>query len=81
MYWADTGSIGGGVKFDPDSTRWCLCLYEAPMPGPRDLAITLSPFRRPTIETAPVDAKAACLYPNNARALLRGRRAAASTTA
>jgi branched-chain amino acid aminotransferase len=68
MYWADVG-LGGGVKFDPESTRWCLCLYEAPLPGARDLAITLSPFRRPTIETAPVDAKAGCLYPNNARAL------------
>jgi branched-chain amino acid aminotransferase len=70
MYWADTGMIGGGVMFDPASTRWCLCLYEAPLPGPRKLDITLSPFRRPTIETAPVDAKAGCLYPNNARALL-----------
>ena len=59
---------GGGVKFDPDTTCWCLCLYEAPLPGPRKLAITLSP-RRPTLETAPVDAKAGCLYPNNARAL------------
>lgn len=68
MYWADAGQ-GGGVKFDPESTRWCLCLYEAPMPGAREIAITLSPFRRPTIETAPVDAKAGCLYPNNARAL------------
>jgi branched-chain amino acid aminotransferase len=70
MYWADTGLIGGGVMFDPASTRWCLCLYEAPMPGPRQLGITLSPYRRPTIDTAPVDAKAGCLYPNNARALL-----------
>ena len=69
MYWADAGKTGGGVMFDPESTRWCLCLYEAPMPGPRQIAITLSPFRRPTIETAPVDAKAGCLYPNNARAL------------
>ena len=69
MYWADAGMAGGGVMFNPDSTRWCLCLYEAPMPGPRQIAITLSPFRRPTIETAPVDAKAACLYPNAARAL------------
>jgi branched-chain amino acid aminotransferase len=69
MYWAESG-LGGGVKFDPESTRWCLCLYEAPMPGARDLAITLSPFRRPTLETAPVDAKAACLYPNNSRALI-----------
>jgi branched-chain amino acid aminotransferase len=69
MYWADAGLAGGGVMFNPASTRWCLCLYEAPMPGPRPIAITLSPFRRPTLETAPVDAKAACLYPNAARAL------------
>ena len=69
MYWPDTGAVGGGVRFDPDTTCWCLCLYEAPMPGPRNLAITLSPQRRPTIETAPVDVKAGCLYPNNARAL------------
>ena len=69
MYWADTGAAGGGVMFNPDSTCWCLCLYEAPMPGPRQIAITLSPYRRPTLETAPVDAKAACLYPNAARAL------------
>ena len=70
MYWADSSSPGGGVKFEPASTRWCLCLYEAPMPGDRTIAITLSPFRRPTIECAPVDAKAGCLYPNNARALI-----------
>ena len=69
MYWPDTGAVGGGVKFDPETTCWCLCLYEAPLPGARSLAITLSPFRRPTIETAPVDVKAGCLYPNNARAL------------
>ena len=69
MYWADTGA-GGGVKFDPDSTRWCLCLYEAAMPEPSGAAITLSPHRRPTMETAPVAAKASCLYPNNGHALL-----------
>ena len=39
------------------------------MPEPSNLSITLSPFRRPTRDTAPVDAKAGCLYPNNARAL------------
>ena len=69
MYWADTGA-GGGVKFDPDSTRWCLCIYEAAMPEPKGAAITLSPHRRPTMETAPVAAKASCLYPNNGHALL-----------
>jgi len=31
--------------------------------------VTLSPYRRPTIDTMPVDAKAGCLYPSNARAL------------
>jgi branched-chain amino acid aminotransferase len=69
MYWAQHGS-GGGVLFDPDTTNWCLCIYEAPMPVTSGSAITLSPFRRPTMETAPVDAKAACLYPNNSRALI-----------
>jgi branched-chain amino acid aminotransferase len=69
MYWAENGS-GGGVLFDPETTNWCLCIYEAPMPPPAGIAITLSPFRRPTMECAPVDAKAACLYPNNSRAMI-----------
>jgi len=54
---------------DPESTRWCLSIYEAPMRTSRGFSVTLSPFRRPTIETMPVDAKAGCLYPNNSRAL------------
>ena len=69
MYWAEHGGIGAGVTTDPESTRWCLCLYEAAMPQPSGMSITLSPFRRPTIECMPVDAKAGCLYPNNARAI------------
>ncbi len=69
MYWADQG-FGGGVKFDPETTRWCLTLYEAPMPEPSGVSITLSPYRKPTLETAPVESKAGCLYPNNARALV-----------
>jgi branched-chain amino acid aminotransferase len=70
MYWADAGAAGGGVRFDPESTRWCLCVYESPMPAPKGIEATLSPFRRPTLETAPVDAKAGCLYPNNGRAMI-----------
>jgi branched-chain amino acid aminotransferase len=69
MYWAEHGT-GGGVRFDPGSTRWCLCIYEAPMPEPVGSSVTLSPFRRPTPDSAPLKAKASCLYPNNARALL-----------
>src|SRR3954452_15903122 len=30
MYWAETGAAGG-VRHDPDSTRWCLCIYDAPL--------------------------------------------------
>lgn len=74
MYWAEQG-FGGGVRFDPSSTNWCLTIYEAPMPTPNGGAVTLSPFRRPTAETAPVAAKASCHYANSARALIEaGRR-------
>lgn len=72
MYWAEAGSWSA-VTPDPDSTRFCLCLYEAPMPREGGSAITLSPFRRPTLETMPVNAKAGCLYPNNARALIEAK--------
>ena len=74
MYWAESGGPTS-VDPDPESTQWCLTLYEAPMPEPKGSFITLSPFRRPTVECMPVDAKAGCLYPNNARALVEaGRR-------
>ena len=69
MYWAEAGAAGGGVMFDPASTRWCLCLHEAAFPEPKGAAITLSPYRRPTRESAPVEAKAGSLYPNGGRAL------------
>ncbi len=69
MAWADHG-VGGAVRFDPESTRWCLCMHVSPMPQPKGVAITLSPFRKPTLDCAPVNAKAACLYPNNSRALI-----------
>jgi branched-chain amino acid aminotransferase len=69
MYWAEEGAPGG-VRPLADSTRWCLTVYVAPMPKPTGSAITLSPYRRPTRESAPVEAKAGCLYPNNARALI-----------
>jgi branched-chain amino acid aminotransferase len=69
MYWAEASLPGSAVALDPGSTRFCLSIYEAPMPKGTGAAITLSPFRRPSLETMPTDAKAACLYPNGARAL------------
>ena len=72
MYWAERP---GPQALPPDgeTTNWCLAVYETPMRKPEGFSITLSPFKRPTIETAPVDAKAGCLYPNNARAMLEAR--------
>jgi len=73
MYWAqDNGLLA--IAPDPDSTRWCLAIYEAPLPPPTGFSITLSPLRRPTIDTAPVDVKAGCLYPNSARAAFEAKR-------
>lgn len=70
MYWAEFPGART-VDADPLSTRWCLSLYEAAMPPAEGgAAITLSRYRRPTIECAVTDAKAGCLYPNNARALV-----------
>jgi branched-chain amino acid aminotransferase len=72
MYWAEHGGYMG-VPSDPASTRFCLCLYESPMIPPAGFSLTVSPFRRPTLETMPTNAKAGCLYPNNGRAILEAR--------
>jgi branched-chain amino acid aminotransferase len=72
MYWAE--KEGPWVQaHDPESTQWCLSIYEAPMRTPKGFSVTLSPFRRPSIETMPVDAKAGCLYPNNSRSLFEAQ--------
>ena len=60
----------GWVAPDPASTRFVLTLLKRPMPSPEDsLTACLSTRRRPSPETAPTDAKAACLYPNVGRTL------------
>ena len=43
------------------------------MPPPTGFSICVSPYRRPTVETMPTDAKAGCLYPNNGRAIMEAR--------
>ncbi|MDO9417237.1 branched-chain amino acid aminotransferase [Pararhizobium sp.] len=74
MYWAEHGSMGM-VAADPDSTRFALCLFEAPMgASAAGSSLTVSPFRRPSLECMPTDAKAGCLYPNNGRILTEARR-------
>lgn len=73
MYWAEHGGYMG-VPADPESTRFCLCLYEALMIASSGFSVSVSPFRRPTIETMPTNAKAGCLYPNNGRAILEAKK-------
>ncbi|HEY8382795.1 MAG TPA: branched-chain amino acid aminotransferase [Microvirga sp.] len=68
MYWGEADGLAT-ITPDPDSAQFCLCLFEAPMPVPGGLSITKSSFRRPTLDTMPTDAKAGCLYPNNARVM------------
>ncbi len=73
MYWAEGGGYMG-VPADPETTRFCLCLYESPMMEPTGFSVTVSPFRRPSLETMPTNAKAGCLYPNNGRAILDAKK-------
>lgn len=73
MYWAVDGS-DLGIAPAEDSTRFALCLEEVPMP-PADAqtTVTRTRFRRPVLEDAVCNAKAGCLYPNNARMLVEAR--------
>ncbi len=72
MYWAEEGGYMS-VPPDPSSTRFLLTLYETPMPPPSGFSLTLSPYRRPSLECMPTNAKAGCLYPNNGRAIVEAK--------
>ena len=72
MYWAERNGAGS-VPPDPESTRFCLTIYEAPLPELDGISITRSQYAKPLSMTIPTEAKAGCLYPNNARALLEAR--------
>ncbi|MBZ4022580.1 branched chain amino acid aminotransferase [Rhodobacter sp. TJ_12] len=74
MYWAVAGSELGVAPM-ANSTRFALCLEEVAMP-PADKATTLTTtqFRRPVLADNVCNAKAGCLYPNNARMLVEAQR-------
>ena len=65
MFWANDGF----VDVDPDSTQFSVSVYDAAMPDPTGMSLIQSQFRRPSYDFAPTDAKAACHYPNSARAM------------
>ncbi|MGV3548909.1 branched-chain amino acid aminotransferase [Rhizobium sp.] len=68
MYWAEEGD-GSLIVPMAETTEFALCLEAIPMSEPKGTTITTTQFRRPTMEVMPVNAKAGCLYPNNARML------------
>ncbi len=69
MYFAEKGAQYF-VAPDPESTRFCLSIFAREMPEPGQMSVCLSSYRRPAPDMAPTDAKASCLYPNSARALI-----------
>ncbi len=73
MYWAIEGDELGIVP-RPDSSGFAICLEEIPMSA-RDASTTLTTtgYRRPVLADNVVNAKAGCLYPNNARMLAEAR--------
>lgn len=75
MYWGIDGDVTAIVPSD-EKTGFAICLEEIAF-APDDFAATLTrvPFHRPVLADAVVNAKAGCLYPNNAR-MLRAARSA-----
>ncbi len=70
MYWGIHGDKTAIVP-SQDETGFAICLEEIPMALPQaTTSLTQTRFRRPILESAVVNAKAGCLYPNNARMLV-----------
>jgi branched-chain amino acid aminotransferase len=74
MYWAlEGGDLGVAPK--EGATGFAVCLEQIPMADPAtSTTLTRTRFRRPVLEDAVVNAKAGCLYPNNARMLVEARK-------
>jgi branched-chain amino acid aminotransferase len=73
MYWAINGDASGIVP-TPEEAGFAICLEEAAMaPSDASTTLTRTRFRRPVLENAVCNAKAGCLYPNNARMLAEAK--------
>jgi branched-chain amino acid aminotransferase len=72
MMWSREGSPAI-IDPDPASTAVAVCLEGLPLRSPGRMSLTVSPFRRPTRDSALTEAKAACHYPNNARIVREAR--------
>ena len=73
MYWGINGDASAIVP-QAELTGFTICLEEIPLAdAAASVTLTRTRFRRPVLESAVVNAKAGCLYPNNARMLVEAR--------
>ncbi|MEM8981123.1 MAG: branched-chain amino acid aminotransferase [Pseudomonadota bacterium] len=73
MYWAITGD-SSAIMPSQDHTGFSLVLKAVPVPGAEtSTTLTTTRFKRPMLENNVVNAKAGCLYPNNARMIAEAR--------
>ena len=73
MYWALDGSELG-ITPKAGATGFAVSLEEVAMPGfDKATTLTRTRFRRPVLEDNVCNAKAGCLYPNNARMLVEAQ--------
>lgn len=73
MYWALAGDELGIIPLK-NATGFAVSLEQIPMAPPEAAStLTRTRFRRPVLEDNVVNAKAGCLYPNNARMMAEAR--------
>jgi len=69
MFWGIDGDKSAIVPA-PGASGFAVCLEEVPLaPASATTTLGTTRFRRPVLESSVVNAKAGCLYPNNARML------------
>lgn len=75
MYWGiEADMTASAIAPMQGSTGFAICLESIAMAAPESsTTLTRTRFRRPVLEDAVVNAKAGCLYPNNARMLVEAR--------
>lgn len=73
MFWGiECGHTG--IMAGDGPAGFCICLEDVPLAPPEATArLTTTQFRRPVLSDAVCNAKAGCLYPNNARMLTEAR--------
>ncbi|MEM1340959.1 MAG: branched-chain amino acid aminotransferase [Pseudomonadota bacterium] len=73
MFWGiEAGPTG--IMAGDGPAGFAICLEDVPLAAPEETSrLTTTRFRRPVLEDAVCNAKAGCLYPNNARMLMEAR--------